>query len=182
MNRKIYKEMAKKYGITVDELKRDMQDAINATYLQPSSAAQGINRKGDIPTVDEFICHAVSELKGKEGNQEPNITADNDKINDTLKRQIMDLYADIGSVVFADEAALAEFRHRDFSDLHEYHFGLGMYLRSNVLTADSSLYKAFKGNGINHPDDMSAVVIRIWHMALQQTNQNKSNNDKKGGG
>ena len=32
MNRKIYRELAKKHGVTAAEVRRDMQSALNAAY------------------------------------------------------------------------------------------------------------------------------------------------------
>jgi len=63
MNRKVYKALAKKYGVSVDEIKRDMQEAINHAYQQPSPTAQAVKRQGEIPTVDEFMLHTVLETK-----------------------------------------------------------------------------------------------------------------------
>ena len=167
MNQKIYKRLAKKYGVSVEQIKRDMQDAIDVTYARPSDAAKGVARKGSIPTVDEFMNYAIGEVKG--GTPKAAVVKDYDNLIDgSLKRLIMDLYTSIGGTIFKDEALLTEFRHKATDQLHVYHFGLGMYLRNNVLSADSAIYKAFKEHGITHKDDMSAAIIHIWHKALQQ--------------
>lgn len=55
---KIYQEVAKRYGVTVEEIKCDMQSAIDEAYNSPNNnditrAYQNkIPRKGEVPTVD----------------------------------------------------------------------------------------------------------------------------------
>ena len=66
MNRKILRQIAKKYGVSVEEVKRDMQEAINEAYKDPNSAALSVERKGKVPTPDELINHAVREIKKNE--------------------------------------------------------------------------------------------------------------------
>jgi hypothetical protein len=44
MNEKIYERLAKKLGVTVEEIKRDMQAAIDDTYANPSDVAKSIKR------------------------------------------------------------------------------------------------------------------------------------------
>jgi len=161
MNRKVYKALAKKYGVSVDEIKRDMQEAINHAYQQPSPTAQAVKRQGEIPTVDEFMLHTVLETK-KRVDEEKALNIDS-----TLKNMVMELLENISSSVFADEKALAEFKGKPADQLHDYHFGLGLYLRNNILTSDSVLVKSFKENGITHYDDMSSAIIRLWHTSLQ---------------
>ena len=63
MNRKIYREIAKKHGISVGEVKREMQAAINTAYENPNSQALSISRKNDVPTINEFINHTIEQIK-----------------------------------------------------------------------------------------------------------------------
>lgn len=45
-------------------------------------------------------------------------------------------------------------------DMIEYHFGLGMWMRNNWgLWKGSRLAKWFNAQGINHPDDMSGIIL-----------------------
>ncbi len=45
-------------------------------------------------------------------------------------------------------------------DMIQYHFGLGMWLRNNWgLWKGSRLTKWFNAQGINHPDDMSGIIL-----------------------
>jgi len=45
-------------------------------------------------------------------------------------------------------------------DMIQYHFGLGMWIRNNWgLWGGSRLAKWFNNIGINHPDDMSGIIL-----------------------
>lgn len=69
--RKVYRKVARKYGVTVEEVKREMQSAINETYNNPDNnditkAYQNkVPREGEIPTVDEFIRYTSNKAKNK---------------------------------------------------------------------------------------------------------------------
>ncbi len=68
-NRKIYRKIAKEHGVSAKEVKEDMQAAINHAYQNtPNDGITGayqnrVPRKGEIPTVDEFIRYAANEVK-----------------------------------------------------------------------------------------------------------------------
>lgn len=68
MNRKIYRKIAKKHGVTVAEVKQDMQEAINTAYTDPDrnliniKVQNSVPRKGDIPTPNEMIRFAATEV------------------------------------------------------------------------------------------------------------------------
>ncbi len=55
MDEKIYEIIAKQYGVSVEEVKRDMQEAVNSAFKNPNDLAKNISFEGDKPTVDEFI-------------------------------------------------------------------------------------------------------------------------------
>jgi hypothetical protein len=67
--RKIYREIAKKNGVTINEVKRETQSAINEAYQNPpdngvTRAYQNrIPRKGAAPTAEAFIRYAAGEAK-----------------------------------------------------------------------------------------------------------------------
>ena len=71
MNRKLYRKLAKKHGVTVAEVKQDMQEAINTVYTDPDKnlinikAQNAVPRMGDIPTPDELIRYAAAEVRRK---------------------------------------------------------------------------------------------------------------------
>jgi len=67
--RKIYRKIAKKHGVTVGEVKREMQKAIDLTY-QKSDASEGEKGKqrsppyqGEKPNPEEFIHYIAQEVK-----------------------------------------------------------------------------------------------------------------------
>lgn len=70
MNRRDYRKIAKKYGVSVSEVKKDMQEAINAAYQNPTLYANCVPRKDEIPTVDEFISYASNRVEIIEKNKE----------------------------------------------------------------------------------------------------------------
>ena len=61
----IYKEIAKKHGISVEEVKREMQKAIEAAFIFTSDDADNIPREGEIPTIDEFIDYTLTKSVDK---------------------------------------------------------------------------------------------------------------------
>ena len=62
MDEKIYKAIAKKHGISVDEVKKEMQAAIQTAYVFPAPEALKVPRKNDVPTVDEFLEYTAKKV------------------------------------------------------------------------------------------------------------------------
>lgn len=74
--RKIYQKIAREHGVSVAEVKRDMQEAINAAYLNPpddggviAAYQRKVPRKGDIPTPDELIRYAAGRIREEQKDQ-----------------------------------------------------------------------------------------------------------------
>jgi len=66
MNRKIVRQIARENGVSVKEVRADMQAAVDHAYSQPNLnylARGAISKIGKTPTVDEFVAHAASEAK-----------------------------------------------------------------------------------------------------------------------
>jgi len=163
MNRKIYERLARKYGVTVDDIKRDMGEDV---------MAQNMTKDVTVPTVDEFINLVVNKIKNEIKNEEIERTAAeiehfNNLADTPLKKLIMDLWVSYGNNILAEQNLLSEFKNKESDELYEYSFGLGLFLRNNILTEESEIYKIFKENGIHGRDDMSSVIISTWHTALQ---------------
>ena len=55
--KKIYKELAQKYGMSVSDIKNEIQEAINAAYINPIFNARCMPCKGETPDADEFIVY-----------------------------------------------------------------------------------------------------------------------------
>ena len=68
MNRRIYRKIARNHGVSVGEVRQDIQNAIDFAYSDPNSslinikAQNAVPRKDEIPTQDELICHIVNEV------------------------------------------------------------------------------------------------------------------------
>lgn len=84
----------------------------------------------------------------------------------------MDLYEELENKfsiiekLFTEESLL-KFKNSLLSDLYVYHFGLGTWIRNKLLyPKDSILYRLFLENGIEHPDDMSFFIIKLFHYYL----------------
>ena len=66
---KIYEEVAKKYGVTAEEVKREMQMALEAAWENPRNTEevkrkqQEITPNGEIPTPEQVITHCIDCLK-----------------------------------------------------------------------------------------------------------------------
>lgn len=68
--RRIYRKIAKKHGVSVKEVKGDMQEAIRVAYQNPpqdggvvAAYQRRVPSKGDIPTPDELIQYAAYKIK-----------------------------------------------------------------------------------------------------------------------
>lgn len=67
--RNIYRKIAKEHGVTVEEVKRDMQEAINYAYenklkyYDVSVEQKSLHNSDEIPTAEEFIEYIIKEIK-----------------------------------------------------------------------------------------------------------------------
>jgi hypothetical protein len=62
---------------------------------------------------------------------------------------------------------------KDTTTPRNYHFGIGMYLRNNLLRHNQKsekLTKFFNSFGIHHYDDMSAIILTSYHRYLNNEN------------
>ena len=65
--------------------------------------------------------------------------------------------------VFSKEELLC-FKDASPIDLYLYHFGLGTWIRNNLLHPENSvLYNFLIENGIEDSDDMSTLIILLFH-------------------
>lgn len=76
MSRRIYRKIAKKHGVSIEEVRQDIQNAIDLAYtdsnLSPINikAQNAVLRKDEIPTPDELICHIANEVQEDRRNIE----------------------------------------------------------------------------------------------------------------
>ena len=68
--RKIYRKLAKKHGVSVKEIRQDMQAALTEAYTDPlnnnviTKAYQNrVPRQGEIPTPEEVVRYLAGEVK-----------------------------------------------------------------------------------------------------------------------
>ena len=59
MNRSIIRKIAKQNGVSTAEVRREMQAAIDATYINPTAAALAVPRADSVPTPEELIDHCA---------------------------------------------------------------------------------------------------------------------------
>ena len=69
MNRKLIRKVAKIHGVSVREVRRDMQSAVDYAYKNPTLHARCVNREGVQPTPEEVVNHAVRRIKAIRGNK-----------------------------------------------------------------------------------------------------------------
>jgi len=61
--RNIYRQVAKQHGVSVSELKREMQLAVNSAYESPGLYARCVPCQGDIPTPEEMIRYSARRIQ-----------------------------------------------------------------------------------------------------------------------
>jgi hypothetical protein len=65
----IYQKIAEAHGVSAEEVKKDMQAAIDHAYKSKHKSGiekaylNSVPRKGEIPTPEEFIVYAVRQMK-----------------------------------------------------------------------------------------------------------------------
>ena len=62
IHKSVFQRIAEEHGVTVGEIKKDMQKAIDAAYENPNVNAETVPRRNDIPTIDEFIRYIADSL------------------------------------------------------------------------------------------------------------------------
>jgi len=63
MNENVYEEVAKRYGVTAEEVQREMQSAIEQAFINPNHEILKIPRENTVPTVEEFFEYILKNLK-----------------------------------------------------------------------------------------------------------------------
>ena len=63
MNRSILKRIAKKHGVSVSDVRRDMQFALDETFKGPRVDNSFEDFNGNKPTLEEFINYAKQRVK-----------------------------------------------------------------------------------------------------------------------
>lgn len=58
----IYQELAIKYGLSAEQVKSEMQKAIQSAYAEPGIEAARVPRTGDIPTIEELVDYICKQM------------------------------------------------------------------------------------------------------------------------
>jgi len=67
------------------------------------------------------------------------------------------------------EKDLMNFKNTPISELYKYHFNLGLWIRNDMLRSKKSpLRQVFIKNGIENPDDMSSIIILLFHYYISR--------------
>lgn len=82
----------------------------------------------------------------------------------TLTIEISKTFPQIAHIMSEDY--LMEFIKTPITQLNDYHFGLGLWIRNNLLQPKSKLYQEFIKNGFGFKDDMSTMIIIMLHYYL----------------
>lgn len=68
--RSVYRKIGRKHGVSVGKVKKEMEKAVKEAYNNPTAAVRAYqdrcDKKGHVPTVDEFIKYAAKEVNGQE--------------------------------------------------------------------------------------------------------------------
>ena len=65
IDEKVFEELAKRYRVTADEIKRNISEAISEAYQDPNSLAKTVPRKNDVPTIDELSAFVIQNIKNE---------------------------------------------------------------------------------------------------------------------
>lgn len=61
---------------------------------------------------------------------------------------------------------LKEFMVCKYCEIGKYHFGLGTWIRNNILNANDCLYEMLLNKGMAEKDDMSALMISLFYIYI----------------
>lgn len=62
------------------------------------------------------------------------------------------------------EYEFSRFLQCNYADLPNYHMGIGVRIRNDILHEQSPLRKRFVDIGVLHTDDMSAIILMCFYI------------------
>ena len=65
MKKDIFKRIAKKYGVSISEVRRDMEEVLNKTFENPVIGSRYPDFNGKKPTLEEFISSVSRRVKNE---------------------------------------------------------------------------------------------------------------------
>ncbi len=69
--RSLYRKVARNHGVSMEEVKRDMQAAITCAYQKSDksererAAQASVPHKGDVPDAEELIYYVAAKIKNR---------------------------------------------------------------------------------------------------------------------
>jgi CheY-like chemotaxis protein len=63
INRKILRQVAKQNGVSVAEVRKGIEEAIDKAYEKPNPQALAVECKGEKPTPEELIAHIAKNVE-----------------------------------------------------------------------------------------------------------------------
>lgn len=69
MNRKLARKVAKAHGVSVKEVRKESQAAIDYAYKRTNFYAGQVPHAGANPTPDEFVAHAARAARERTGRK-----------------------------------------------------------------------------------------------------------------
>jgi len=87
MDESIYENIARENGVSVESVKKEMQDAINAAFENPNELAKLIPSKDGNPNPDEFVDFVLNMLCGLD-EEEPEDDIDESELDSMIERII----------------------------------------------------------------------------------------------
>ena len=83
-----------------------------------------------------------------------------------LLQEIENLFPTIESMF--DTESIAQFTNISYSELFEYHFSLGVFIRNNILVENTSIVLQFKSVNVTDKDDMSSLIVSLFYIHIQE--------------
>lgn len=139
-----------------------------ACYAQKKETNE--NSKPKPPTV-EVVPLAEKKSSEPSKNQGEEINKINPTFDDSnppelyIPKDLEDSFNELNKMLHPK--FIEKFKNGGKNEVIEQHFGLGLWMRNNWgLWAGSRLAKYFEELGINHPDDMSGIILTSYQHHL----------------
>lgn len=96
------------------------------------------------------------------------VSTESERTTDYIPKDLADAHTQLAKLLSAKEISHIKAMKKE-EDMVKYHMGLGMTLRNSWgLWGRSRLARYFNRLGIDHPDDMSAIILKTFWCKLHQ--------------
>jgi hypothetical protein len=83
-----------------------------------------------------------------------------------LYKEMRNIFIELESILSKEK--LLSIKNCRKSELGEYSFGIGTYLRNRYFWNKKKIYYLFCENGVIHPDEMSIIVLANFQKYLRE--------------